>query len=152
MNAINTVNFKRDEREAHRVELELLQIVKKKYPRARKMQGNFPWYDIEVPEAYQYIEVKYDKKSEFTGNFFIETSFNGELSGIELSESTYYVFADRDNFYWIATDALKWVVRDFREITLRGEDGTIVTGKLINRDYLICFQIAMVVKRHIFAT
>ena len=52
--------------------------IRKKYPKAYVMQGYFKGYDIYVPETGKKVEVKQDKKSNFTGNIVVEIEFNGK--------------------------------------------------------------------------
>ena len=56
--------------------------IKKKYPKAYVIQEYCKGYDIYVPETNIKIEVKQDKKSNYSGNFVVETEFNGKPSGI----------------------------------------------------------------------
>ena len=52
------------------------------YPNASVKEGYCKEYDIVIPEINQTVEVKLDKKSNFTGNMVVEVEFNGKPSGL----------------------------------------------------------------------
>jgi len=55
-------------------EEKVLNTLKKKYPLAVRIEGQFLDYDIWIPEISKSVEVKYDKRSETTGNIIITDS------------------------------------------------------------------------------
>ena len=138
---INTSNFRKDLDLGRWKEYEILQKVKKKYPKAY-LNSDYR-YDIYVPETGDSIEVKWDRKSEETGNYFIECEFDGEPSGIEKSEATYWVIVDGDKMIWIKTESLKYLLSDIKVKTFEGE-GHIVKGYLIKRDHILLSPYAIV--------
>lgn len=75
------------------IERKALDIVRKKYPCAALINA-FQGYDIWVPELHQSIEVKYDPKSNETGNIVIETEMNGKLSALSTSTADFWLFYD----------------------------------------------------------
>ena len=57
------------------IEMNVLSIIKKKYPKAYKVDGYFKDYDLYIPEINKSIEVKSDEKSKYTGKKIIKTDF-----------------------------------------------------------------------------
>tara|TARA_R100000458_G_C8261493_1_gene236960 strand:- start:1005 stop:1583 length:579 start_codon:yes stop_codon:yes gene_type:complete len=92
-----------------------------KYPKAHVIQGYCKGYDIYVPEIDMKIEVKQDKKSNYTGNFVIETEFNGKLSGLSTTEADYWVLYDGGCFIWIKPIKLRELILDLRQVTFVGK-------------------------------
>jgi hypothetical protein len=76
------------------IELEVLNIIQKKYPKAYKIDGLFSGYDLFVPELNIGVEVKSDKKSLKTGNIVIEIEFNGKPSALSVTTAKYWVIYD----------------------------------------------------------
>ena len=93
--------FKQDLPIGEAAEYNVLAMVKKKYPSAYKMQGEFKAYDIYVPEKDIKIEVKRDIGSNKTDNYFIEYSCNGESSGLYSTEADYWVIFDENKYIWV---------------------------------------------------
>jgi hypothetical protein len=60
-------------------------------------------YDIWLPEENYGIEVKYDPKSNETGNVVVEIEMNGKPSGLMTTTAKYWVFYDDDMFMQIST-------------------------------------------------
>lgn len=95
-----------------------------------------------VSEALLKGEVKRDYGAGTTGNVFVEFQSRGKPSGIETSESDYYIFMLADDWYdsevfiGIKTSRLK---RIFNKITysVNGGDGKSSKGKLIRLSKLI---------------
>ena len=87
-------------------EYNILGIIKKKYPNAYKIQGEFKAYDIYVPEKDIKIEVKRDTGSNKTNNYFIECYCNGQASGILSTEADYWVIYDENKYIWIDKNVL----------------------------------------------
>jgi len=141
-------DFDKDYKEAEKAEEEVLKIIQKKYPRSHRIKGDFKGFDIYCPEADQRIEVKRDFLACKTGNYFIETKYGGEESGINTTESDFYVLVDDEIIIWITTHVLKYLLRDLRESTFpaKGKDKAR-TGKLIKRDSLIHSPFAVCYKR-----
>ena len=87
-------------------EYNILGMIKKKYPNAYKIQGEFKAYDIYVPEKDIKIEVKRDKGSNKTNNYFIECYCNEQASGILSTEADYWVIYDENKYIWIDKNVL----------------------------------------------
>lgn len=89
--------FFQDLERGKEVERMVLKIIQKKYPCAKLSEG-FQTYDIWIPEANQYVEVKYDPKSNETGNILLEFEMNGKPSALLTSTADWWVFYDDHEF------------------------------------------------------
>lgn len=95
-----------------------------------------------ISEALLKGEVKRDYGAGTTGNVFVEYESRGKPSGLDVTESDYYVFLLADDWYdsevfiGIKTSRLK---RIFNKITysVNGGDGKTSKGKLIRLSKLI---------------
>ena len=134
-----TDTFKEDIIVGEEAEKMVLQMVQKKYPEAFKVQGNFKYYDIFVPEKNISIEVKRDIGSNESDNYFIEYKCNGYKSGIFASRSDYYVIFDENRFIWIRTDRLRSISglygRNWKGIPEGG--ASEVEAYLLNKGYVV---------------
>ena len=92
--------FKADLERGIKVENMLLDILKRKYP-ASTLINAFKGYDIWIPEIHKSIEVKYDQKSNETGNIVVEIEFNGKPSALMTTTADYWVFYDGNVFVTI---------------------------------------------------
>lgn len=138
MNNIQVTHFLDDALQAQTVEEEVLAVIQKKYPKAFKKKGNFKAYDLEVPEIQKTIEVKWDKVSDSTGNYFIETGFNGKPSGIMATKANWWALVDKTHICFIPTDILVYLLRKhfcFNR-TITGQDGTKIQYKLIKKSHV----------------
>lgn len=84
-----------DLKDGGRFEDFILAKVQKQFPLAKKMEGYFPDYDIEVPETENTLECKFDRMSSQTGNLAIEFEYNKKPSGINRSLAKQWVIG-----YW----------------------------------------------------
>ena len=143
---VNVDNFNNDYDTGHKVEIEVLNFVKKKYPLAKLMTGNFPDYDIIIPEINESIEVKYDKKAAKTENLFFETFFQApndtekRPAGINRTKATQWFQVDDTYYYMMPIENLKYLIKEgledhsVREIKApTGKDGTQVWGYISPR-------------------
>lgn len=148
MNNITVQSFFEDVKNAEQSEQEVLRVVQTKYPLAFKVDGNFKYYDIEVP-GITTIEVKHDKRSEDTDNFFVECEFNGEPSGIEATQAIWWVFVDKLGYYFIRTDSLKYLLREKHCFlrSIQGPDGTKINYRLIKKDIIGASPYSTFIKR-----
>lgn len=80
-------------------------------------------YDLKVGQQFENeledvlnnkkLEVKTDFRALETGNIFVEYQSRGKPSGLQTSQSDYYVFIlSKDYFIFISTDVLKGVLRE----------------------------------------
>lgn len=101
---------------------------------SKKVPGKHSEYDIVATKRDKVytIEVKYDLKSEQTGNVAIELSktINGniEKSGLSITTADIiaYKFPSDDYFYFIQTSKLREIIKTCRDIR-RGGDNNSVT-------------------------
>ena len=90
------------------LERHILKKIQKRYPKAKKIEGYFKGYDIFIPEIQVRIEVKQDKKSQHTGNYVIETEFDGKPSALSTTEADYWVIFDGECEIWTTP----WRIRE----------------------------------------
>ena len=86
-------------------------------------------------------EVKYDRASNNTGNFYIEYNGYGKLSGISTTEAQYYIITDGINYYLIRTDKLKSLCAQYGVIRTTKDLKTF--GCVINCDIVICHSLSI---------
>ena len=114
--------------------------IKRKYPKAYVIQEYCKGYDIYVPEKDMKIEVKQDKKSNYSGNFVVETEFNGKPSGISTTEADYWVFYDGKCFIWITPDRLAQATKPLRQVTFTGRgDDKPKKAYLVKKESIMSF-------------
>jgi len=82
-------------------EEKVLKVLQKKYPLAKRIEGQFLDYDIWVPELHKSVEVKYDKRSETTGNIIIEYEKNNRPGDILTTKANYWCIHTSTGFLWI---------------------------------------------------
>tara|TARA_R100000008_G_scaffold18757_3_gene9587 strand:+ start:367 stop:891 length:525 start_codon:yes stop_codon:yes gene_type:complete len=112
--------------------------IKKKYPRAHVIEGYCKGYDIFVPENGMKIEVKQDKKSNFTGNIVVEIEFNGKPSALSTTTADYWVFDDGEIYIWITPDILRQVVQPMKPASFIGNgDNKWKKAYLVKKDVII---------------
>ena len=137
-NEIASKNFKNDLAIGHKSEDAVCAKIKKKYPRAHVMEGYCKGYDIYVPETKKKVEVKQDKKSNFTGNIVVEIEFNGKPSALSTTESDYWVFDDGEIYMWITPEILRQIVLPMHAVTFTGNgDNKSKRAYLVKKDIII---------------
>ena len=137
-NEVATKNFKNDLAIGHSVEDAVCEKIQKKYPRAHVMEGYCKGYDIYVPETKKKVEVKQDKKSNYTGNIVVEIEFDGRPSALSTTESDYWVFDDGEIYIWITPDTLRQVIKPFTPVKFIGNgDNKEKLAYLIKKDIII---------------
>lgn len=82
------------------VELKVLEVLRKKYRSACHVDY-FKGYDIWIPEKNYGVEVKFDAKSNYTGNMVVEIEMFNQLSGLMTTTAEYWVFYDKKVFCFI---------------------------------------------------
>jgi len=81
-------------------------------------------YDFKTDDNIKY-EVKCDKSSNKTGNFYIELlTYNNKPSGISTTKSDYYIITNTINYYMISTSILKLLCKNMRVLTLKDKSST----------------------------
>jgi hypothetical protein len=120
------MEFKNALEEGLQYEIIVLNIIKKKYPSAYKIEGYFKDYDIYVPENNIKIEVKFDKKSLITGNLVVEIEMFNKPSALFTTKSDYWVFCDGAEIMWIAPIKIKDIIiwNELRAVTFIGDGDT----------------------------
>ena len=114
--------------------------IKNKYPKAYVIKGYCKGYDIYVPEKDIKIEVKQDKKSNYTGNFVIETEFDGKPSALSTTTADYWVLYDGETFIWITPDRLRQVTTGMNIVTFTGRgDNKPKKAYLVKKTSILAF-------------
>lgn len=93
------MSFLEDLLEGVEFEKKVLATIKKKYPSATIINA-YKGYDIWIPEIKQSIEVKYDPKSNETGNIVIEFEMSSKKSALITTEANYWVISDGKQLAW----------------------------------------------------
>ena len=92
-------HFEEDLLRGENYEYIVLHNLQKIFPSAFKVKGSFKEYDIFVPEKEFGIEVKYDHKSNETGNILIELEFPiGKPSGLNTTKAKYWIITDGKDY------------------------------------------------------
>ena len=131
-------NFKDSLVIGHKSEDAVCAKIKKKYPKAHVMEGYCKGYDIYVPETKKKVEVKQDKKSNFTGNIVVEIEFDGKPSALSTTESDYWVFDDGEIYMWITPETLRQIVLPMHAVTFTGNgDNKSKRAYLVKKDIII---------------
>jgi len=115
-------SFKRDLSRGAKVEDFVLQKIKNKYPEARRINGYCKEYDIWIPEINQGIEVKYDPKSNETGNIVIEIEMGGKPSALSTTKASQWIFYDGKSLVSIEPRVIKECIyrHQLRLVTFTG--------------------------------
>ena len=138
-NEIASKNFKESLSIGNNVEDAVCAKINKKYPRAYVMQGYCKGYDIYVPEIDKKVEVKQDKKSNYTNNILVEIEMPpGKPSGLSTTEADYWVFYDGEIYIWITPNTLRQVIKPFKPVKFIGNgDNKEKLAYLIKKDIII---------------
>lgn len=100
-------------------------------------------YDFEILPCNNHysilFEVKNDKLTKYTGNFFIEyLNNNGSDSGISITESHYHILVNDDIYYMISTynilkliKSLKNTNKIFTKESKEGSSGYLIKEEII---------------------
>ena len=103
-------NFNESIKIGEYIELKILDIIKEKYPNAYKVEGYFKDYDIFIPEKNLKIEIKFDKKSIYTGNFVVEIEMYNKPSALFVTKADYWIFYDGFELMYIKPIDLKDII------------------------------------------
>lgn len=85
-----------------RVEAIFAKRIKDKYPQSYQIDGKCKGMDIYIPETRKGIEVKYDGKSEETGNIVIEVEMGGKPSGLLTTRSYLWIIVTNQDYCYIS--------------------------------------------------
>ena len=137
-NEVASKNFKESLTIGHGSEHAVCAKINKKYPKAHVIEGYCKGYDIYVPETGKKIEVKQDKKSNYTNNILIEIEMPpGKPSALSTTEADYWVFDDGEIYIWITPETLRQVVKPFKPVKFIGNgDNTEKLAYLIKKDII----------------
>ena len=137
-NEIASKNFKDSLVIGHKSEDAVCAKINKKYPKAYVKQGYCKGYDIYVPETDKKIEVKQDKKSNYTNNIVVEIEMPpGTPSALSTTKSDYWVFDDGEIYIWITPDTLRQVIKPFKPVKFVGKgDNKEKLAYLIKKDII----------------
>ena len=91
------------------------------YPNAYKIDGYFKGYDLFIPSIQVRIEVKQDKKSQYTGNYVIELEYDGKPSALSTTEADYWVFHDGLCEIWTTPWRIREAVKGLRVVAFTGK-------------------------------
>ena len=131
-------NFKDSLTIGHSSEDAVCAKINKKYPRAHVMEGYCKGYDIYIPEIDKKVEVKQDKKSNYTHNIVVEIEMPpGTPSALSTTEADYWVFDDGEIYIWITPETLRQVVKPFKPVKFVGNgDNKEKLAYLIKKDII----------------
>jgi len=113
------------------LEKEFLALLQGLYPKSFKIEGNYKYADIKIPEIKKMVEVKRDLKSDETQNFAFEFEFKGEASGLTSTKADLWVMADSQKFYIFSTERLKDFFRENWEHVKKVKGGDSGDAKMI---------------------
>jgi hypothetical protein len=106
------MSFKRDLKRGEAIEMEVLDIIKNKYPDAYKVEGYCKDWDLYIPSIKQGVEVKSDIKSQETGNIVVEVEFNGKPSALSTTKAYRWVFHTGDKIIVTTPERLHKLIKD----------------------------------------
>ena len=130
MGFTDDLNFGKDAEE------QTLKNIRKKYPLAFIIEGRHKPYDIFVPEINAGVEVKCDRKSEDTGNIFIEIECNDEYSGLLTTTAAWLVYRTTHRVFYTKPENIKqFLVSEAQRLRMFNHTPKGETSKV--RGYLI---------------
>ena len=118
------------------------------YPDAHKIDGYFKGYDLFIPGIEVRIEVKQDRKSQYTGNYVIELEYGGEPSALSTTEADYWVFHDGLCEIWTTPWRIREAVKGLNIVRFVGKGDTkykkaylCPVGKIKNTAEFVIYEI-----------
>lgn len=114
-------------------ELEASQRIKKKFNVEIVNFNNDNKYDFIDNKNIKY-EVKYDGYSNISNNFFIEFYAYGKESGINITNSEYYIITDGNLYLLINTCKLKKLIENCQ---IKYTKDGLTIGNIISKDIII---------------
>ena len=115
----------------------------KKFNRITIKECNNYKYDFKCNQNYKY-EVKADKCSNYTNNFFIEILSYNNPSGIQTTHADYYIITDTNKYYLIEVDILKKLISelgDTKKLVYTKDKSSL--GYIINKNVIINLSIIL---------
>jgi len=133
------MSFLRDLKEGQEYEKYASKKIKKLFNVKIKEFNNDYRYDFIDTNEIKY-EVKYDRRSNETGNFFIEYVSKDKPSGIGNTESDNYIFmVNKKEGYMVSTTDLKQLIEDkkYKKNIMCYLEGKKVGGYLFDKEFII---------------
>lgn len=124
---MSSKSFNGDKKFGDIIEEEILNIIQKKHPKAKRSadKGKFSDYDIIIPELNKTVEVKGDYRSNETNNLVIEVEMFNKPSALSVTKSDYWIFVDGYKLVWVKPINIYRFLEQSnysrREITGRGD-------------------------------
>lgn len=135
-----------------KIEHEVCEIIKKKYPKAYVKDGYYKQADIIVPGKEILVEVKQDYQSHHTGNFLVEIEFDEKPSGLSTTEANWWVIVDRENLYWIYPGDLECIISELalKPVEFVGKgDKKSKKAYLLPKENLVYSMYALIMEREV---
>ena len=99
------MTFQDDLKIGSKAEDDLLEKLRQAFPLAFRAEGLHPDFDINIPELDKTVEVKFDPRSQDTGNIVIEY-FHNKPSAFSVSQADYWVIDTGEEVLWFTRDAI----------------------------------------------
>lgn len=136
------MSFHTDLERGKKIEIEVLQQIKERYPSATLIHA-YKGYDIWIPEKGFGVEVKYDPMSNETGNIVLEFEFNNKPSAILTTTARYWVFYDDKEFVWMTPAQIIYCIFNSKQsyASFVGQgDNALKKAFLINKKVLFAYS------------
>ena len=97
---------------------------KKQFSSTTHISGYEKKYDILIPEEKFSIEVKFDDRSNSTGNYFIEAFYENKESGINATTAKLWVISNGSKYLFVNTKDIKKCIKhlELKNIILFGKE------------------------------
>ena len=120
------MRFKEALKAGETVEYLILEIIRRKYPDAYKVDGKFSGYDLFVPD-YGGVEVKTDTKSEETNNFVVEVEMYDKPSALSITTAKMWVFVTNEIAIYIRPEMIRKYIytSNIRSVRFTGNGDTV---------------------------
>ena len=137
-------NFKKDLIRGKKIEDIILLDIQKKYPCAVLINGKFNKYDIFIPENNFKIEVKYDLKSQETGNIVIELSMFDKPSALLCTSAHYWIIFTGKEYLWIRP------IKIFECLLLNNVKSRTIIGNGDVNEKIVCLTKISLLKKYCY--
>ena len=120
---LTTRQFLTDLERGKTEETKVFNYYKKRYSKAEHISGYEKKYDILIPEEKFCIEVKFDDRSNTTGNYFIEAFCENKESGINATTAKLWVISNGSKYLFVNTKDIKNCIKnlELKNIILFGK-------------------------------
>ena len=97
---------------------------KKRYSLAQHITGYEKRFDIMIPEEKFSIEVKFDERSNDTGNYFIEAFYENSETGINATTAKLWVISNGSKYLFVNTKDIKKCIKhlELRKMLIVGKE------------------------------